>query len=113
MASKAFGAIKAGLEDAIAYAKGDTTRGEASEGEMAENDWSDRIETDPNRLGGKPVVKGSHIPAALVVEMVADGWSTERIIESYPTLAPEDVRACLRLAAVTLRAEGRVRSPAG
>lgn len=48
-------------------------------------------------------MKGSRIPAALVVEMVADGWSTERIIESYPTLEPEDVRACLRFAAATLR----------
>lgn len=103
MAGEAFEAIKAGLDDAIAYAKGNATRGEASMHEKADGVWSDRIEADPNRLGGKPVVKGSRIPAALVVEMVADGWSTERIIESYPTLEPEDVRACLRFAAATLR----------
>jgi uncharacterized protein (DUF433 family) len=34
-------------------------------------------------LGGKPVVRGSRIAVELVVEIVADGWSEERIIASY------------------------------
>lgn len=109
MTSEAFEAIKAGLDDAIAYARGDTTRGEASRHEPAGGDWVSRLEVDPNRLGGKPVVRGSRIPAELVVEMVADGWSTERIVASYPTLSPEDVRACLQLAVVALRAQKRFR----
>ena len=41
--------------------------------------WQDRIEIDPARLGGKPVVRGSRITVELVVGMVADGWSEARI----------------------------------
>jgi uncharacterized protein (DUF433 family) len=74
--------------------------------------WQDRIEIDPGRLGGKPVVRGSRIPVELVVELVADGWSTERFGESYPSLTAEDVRACLHYAAAVLREERRFALPA-
>lgn len=75
-------------------------------------DWRERIEVDPGRLGGKPVVRGSRVPVALVVEMVADGWSEERIRDSYPTLSVEDIRACLYHAAALLREERRFALPA-
>lgn len=52
MAGEAFEAIKAGLDDAIAYAKGDATRGEASVHEKADGVWSDRIEADPTVWAG-------------------------------------------------------------
>lgn len=71
--------------------------------------WQDRIEVDPGRLGGKPVVRGTRIAVELVVGMVADGWSGERIRESYPTLTEEDIRACLRYAAAILCEERRSR----
>jgi uncharacterized protein (DUF433 family) len=74
--------------------------------------WQERIEVDARRLGGKPVVRGSRIPVELVVEMVADGWSEERIRASYPSLAAEDVRACLHYAAAMLREERRFPLPA-
>ncbi len=70
--------------------------------------WQDRIEIDPGRLGGKPVVRGSRMP----VELVADGWSAERIGESYPMLTAEDIRACLHYAAAILREERRFALPA-
>lgn len=75
-------------------------------------DWTARIEIAPNRLGGKPVVRGSRIPVELVVEMVADGWDAERIRAEYPTLSAEDVRACLQFAAAMLREEKWFRLPA-
>jgi uncharacterized protein (DUF433 family) len=75
-------------------------------------DWADRVEIDPGRLGGKPVVRGSRIPVELVVEMLADGWSEERVVESYPTLTTSDVRACLAYAAALLKEEKRFRLPA-
>jgi uncharacterized protein (DUF433 family) len=74
--------------------------------------WQDRIEIDSGRLGGKPVVRGTRITVELVVEMVADGWSTERIRESYPGLTEEDVQACLHYAAALLREERRFPLPA-
>lgn len=40
-----------------------------------------------------------------MVELVADGWSIERIRESYPALTEEDIRACLRYAAALPREE--------
>lgn len=70
--------------------------------------WQDRIEIDPDRLGGKPVVRGSRVPVELMVELVADGWSIERIRESYPALTEEDIRACLRYAAALPREERRL-----
>lgn len=75
-------------------------------------DWPSRIEIDPNRLGGKPVVRGSRIPVALVVEMVADGWDARRIMESYPTLTADDVQACLQFAAAILREDKWFQLPA-
>ena len=69
--------------------------------------WQDRIEIDPGRLGGKPVVRGTRIAVELVVRMVADGWSGERVRENYPALTNEDIQACLRYAAALLREERR------
>ncbi|MFZ1425773.1 MAG: DUF433 domain-containing protein [Geminicoccaceae bacterium] len=74
--------------------------------------WQDRIEIDPDRLGGKPVVRGSRIAVQLVVEMVADGWPEARTLAEYPTLTPDDVRACLHYAAAMLREERRFTLPA-
>ena len=74
--------------------------------------WQDRIEIDPARLGGKPVVRGSRIAVEMVVGMVADGWSDARIVAEFPTLTPEDVRACLHYAAAMWREERRFTLPA-
>jgi uncharacterized protein (DUF433 family) len=83
-----------------------------AEAEPVAVNWTERIEVDGTRLGGKPVVRGSRIPVELVVEMVADGWSEERIMTSYPTLTEADIRACLHYAAALLREEKRFRLPA-
>ncbi len=74
--------------------------------------WQDRIEIHPARLGGKPVVRGSRIAVEQVVEMVADGWADTLIVAEFPTLTPEDVRACLHYAAAMLREERRFTLPA-
>lgn len=71
----------------------------------------EHIGVDPDRLGGKPVVRGSRVPVELVVEMVADGWPEARIWESYPTLTTEDIRACLHYTAAILREERRFALP--
>lgn len=73
-------------------------------------DWQERIEIDPERLVGKPVVRGTRLSVALVVAMVADGWDEQRIVAEYPGLTPEDVRACLRYAARTIPSLSRVGS---
>ncbi len=65
----------------------------------------DRISLDPNILVGKPVVKGTRIAVELVVDLLARGWSQQQILDSYPNLVPEDIRACLAYASDLLRAE--------
>ena len=57
--------------------------------------WQDHISVDPAVLVGKPVVKGTRIAVELVVELMANGWTQEQILESYPKLTVEDIRACL------------------
>lgn len=64
-------------------------------------EWQTRIVIDPEILLGKPVVKGTR----LVVELLAQGWSEEQILNSYPGLTVEDIRACLAYARATLEAE--------
>ena len=68
--------------------------------------WEERIELNPAVLAGKPVVRGTRIAVELVIERLADGWSEETILEQYPSLSGDDIRACLRDATTTLRAEG-------
>ena len=61
--------------------------------------WEDRITTDPATMLGKPVVRNTRITVELVVERLAAGWSVTDVIDSYPGLTAEDVRACLAYAA--------------
>jgi uncharacterized protein (DUF433 family) len=68
-------------------------------------DWRDRITVDPRILVGKPVVKGTRIAVEMVVDLLAAGWSHQQILDSYPTLTEEDVRACLGYASELLHGE--------
>ena len=67
--------------------------------------WQDRISVDPQVLVGKPVVKGTRVAVELVVDLMAQGWTQEQILDSYPNLAAEDLRACLAYASDVLHAE--------
>jgi uncharacterized protein (DUF433 family) len=47
---------------------------------------SDIIESNPEILGGKPIIKGTRIPVALVYELIGLNYSIDQIIEEYPHL---------------------------
>ncbi len=47
------------------------------------------IETDPDILGGTPVIKGTRIPVSLIFELVGLGYTIDKIIEFYPDLTKE------------------------
>jgi uncharacterized protein (DUF433 family) len=68
-------------------------------------EWRNRIETKPEVLAGKPVVTGTRIPVELVVELLAQDWSTEEILEQYPALSRKDLQACLHYASERLQSE--------
>jgi len=54
-----------------------------------------RISIDPTICFGKPCVRGHRIWVSLVLDLLADGSSTEEILADYPGLDELDVRACL------------------
>jgi uncharacterized protein (DUF433 family) len=55
----------------------------------------DRIEIDPRRCGGTPVIKGTRIPVAVLLDQLADGQTWQSVLEGYPELTREDIRAAL------------------
>lgn len=58
-----------------------------------------RITTNPAVLTGKPVVRGMRISVEQVIKMLARGISHGDIIEEYPFLEEDDIKACLLYAA--------------
>lgn len=59
----------------------------------------DRITFNPDILGGKACIRGMRIPVSLVVNLVANGMTTDEIVNEYPDLEIEDVQQALRYAA--------------
>ena len=68
-------------------------------------DWRERIVVNPEVLVGKPVVKGTRLAVEFIVDLMANGWSEEKILENYPGLEREDVQACLAYASAVLHEE--------
>ena len=65
----------------------------------------ERITYDPRILGGKPTIRGRRLAVEHILGMLAAGDSAETLLEGYPWLEPEDIRACLLYAARLLAAE--------
>ncbi|HWF43351.1 MAG TPA: DUF433 domain-containing protein [Candidatus Kapabacteria bacterium] len=63
------------------------------------NDLLARITSDADTLHGKPRIKGTRIPVYLIVQLIAAGESVKTILEDYPSLTEQDVRAALFYAA--------------
>lgn len=57
-----------------------------------------RLETRPDVLGGKPVVRGTRLSAEYVMSLLAHGETPAAIIEEYDGLTEDDILACLLFA---------------
>jgi uncharacterized protein (DUF433 family) len=68
-------------------------------------DWRQRISVNPKVLVGKPMVKGTRIAVEFVVDLLARGWTAERILQEYDHLAAEDIQACLAYVNEVLKSE--------
>jgi len=68
-------------------------------------DWRSRITIDPETLAGKPIIKGTRIPVELILELLANGWTIDELLENYPQLKKEDIIAALKYAAQVLKEE--------
>ena len=58
-----------------------------------------RILIDPNVCFGKPCIRGTRIWVSLIVDNLAEGVPEAELLEAYPQLQPEDIRAALGFAA--------------
>ena len=63
---------------------------------------TDRIEINPKIMLGKPVIRGTRIPVELVVRKLGEGATEAELLDAYPALKAEDVRAALVFAADAL-----------
>ena len=67
------------------------------------SDWRTLITSDPNKLGGKPCIRGLRISVADVLEYLASGMTIDEVLADFPDLTRADVLACLAYAAARER----------
>lgn len=58
-----------------------------------------RIEINPEIMGGKPVIKGTRIPVELVLRKLGSGIEVSELLAAYPHLTADDIRAAQAFAA--------------
>ena len=68
-------------------------------------DWNLHIESDPDKLFGKPTVINTRISVDLILEKLAGGDTIEDLLEAYPKLTNNDIIACLLFAADSIKNE--------
>jgi uncharacterized protein (DUF433 family) len=65
---------------------------------MSTDELLKRITADPMIFGGKPIIRGMRISVEQILSLLAQGEAVESILEDYPGLEAEDIRACLAYA---------------
>jgi uncharacterized protein (DUF433 family) len=68
-------------------------------------EWKERITVDPKILAGKPIIKGTRIAVEFILDLLANDWTTEKILKNYPQLTKEDITAVLKYATEILTEE--------
>jgi len=77
---------------------------------MNKRNLLERITVNPAIFGGKPIIRGRRLAVEHVLTMLAAGDTPETLLEEYPWLELDDVKACLLYAAQTLANE-RIETP--
>ncbi len=67
--------------------------------------WKQRIAVDKKILAGKPIIKGTRISVEFLLDLLARGWTHQKILENYPQLKKTDIQAALKYAAEVLKEE--------
>ena len=68
-------------------------------------DWQERIVVDPKVLVGKPLIRGTRLSVEFILDLLANDWTIEKILNEYPQLVREDVMAVLKYAAEMAKEE--------
>ena len=66
-------------------------------------DWREHIAVDPTVCHGQACIRGTRIPASVVLDNLAAGLSPADIIKSYPSLTPQAIQAAMAYAAELAR----------
>lgn len=67
--------------------------------------WQSYIEINPQILAGKPVIKGTRLSIEFLLDLLANNWTVEQLLENYPNLTRQDIQAIFAFAAVCLQEE--------
>lgn len=67
--------------------------------------WKDRIVADPSILTGKPIIKGTRLSVDFILSLYAEGWTEQQVLENYPQLSTEDLKAVFAFAQACLTEE--------
>jgi uncharacterized protein (DUF433 family) len=66
--------------------------------EMSNQDLLRRITVNPDVFGGKPIVRGMRISVELILSLLAQGETPQGLVDDYPGLELDDIRACIAYA---------------
>ena len=69
---------------------------------MTDSQLLERIELNPKIMVGKPVIRGTRVTVAHVLNLLAHGSTFEEILDEYEGIEREDIQACLLFANRTL-----------
>ena len=69
------------------------------------DDWQERIVVDPKVLVGKPVIRGTRLSVEFLLDLLANNWTIDAILDEYPQLKREDIIAALKYAAEMVKEE--------
>ncbi|MFQ6091969.1 MAG: DUF433 domain-containing protein [bacterium] len=72
---------------------------------MEQKKLLERITINPAIFGGKPIIRGLRISVEMILDLLSQGVSEREILEDYPDLEPEDLRACLAYARAVIANE--------
>lgn len=61
--------------------------------------WRERIVVEPGIHHGEPCIKGTRVPVSVIVASIADGDTPQQIIDAWPQLTGDDIKAALKFAA--------------
>ncbi|MFA6263814.1 MAG: DUF433 domain-containing protein [Candidatus Babeliales bacterium] len=62
----------------------------------------ERIAIDPKIMMGKPIIRGTRLTVQQILKLLAEGLTTEEILQEHPSLKRDDISACLIFATETL-----------
>jgi uncharacterized protein (DUF433 family) len=69
-----------------------------------------RITSSPDVMLGKPVIKGTRITVELILQKLADGYTSQEVPAMYPNVTTEDVDAVLQYAAAVIASETMIKA---